>query len=375
MNMLTLVSALKGYRTYLATGATILTAVATIAGLMPLEKGAIVAAVCVALAQAFQRLATADAQNLLGQAVAEIERLRNLFDFEHTPQPETVDWDATGNSPKIPPAALAVLLSLCVAGTAIAQDGVSIIGPSDVQAPGLPCELHLQGIASAKNVTIAWKVFPPVPNVRMIEARDGGTVARLTTIAGRWSILCAYHIEGEPIRFVTHETTVPGTPYTPPPGPSPTPPNPVPNPNPPTPPTPPEPKPPAPPMPTPPEPDPTPKPPAPAPLPPGEFNGLPARVKDLVEAVNSPSRKAEATKLADAIEAIAAQISAGTLSGPQNIVNALGAALNANTTPAWDESRAKMVDALKALYLAGKLKTPAAWATLLRDVVMGIRAA
>lgn len=281
------------------------------------------------------------------------------------PTAETIDWPTR---PGGPPVVAGVLLMFgAFAAAAAADEGVSIIGPAEVQAPGLPCELHLQGLATAKDVAIAWKVFPTVQGVKMIEARDGGQMARLTTIAGTWSIVAAYHINGEPIRFVTHQTYVPGVPYVPPE------PKPIP------PPMPPEPKPPGPtPPPMPPDPGPQPppepKPPEPKPLPAGDFDHLPTRVRDLVNAVNSPNRKAEAGRLADAIEAIAAQISAGTLTGPQNIVNALGAALNANTTAAWDDSRAKMVDALKALYLAGKLKTPAAWASLLREVVLGIRA-
>lgn len=385
MELAKILAALKGWKTYLATIATILTAFAAFVGVLPWERAAALAAACLALAQAFQRLATADASSLLEQTLAEVERLRKLLNPDPPPS-EPLNWslgappvDPIPNAahvvdaasvhpvpdPTITPSGLmALLLTLALASTASAQDGVSIIGPTEVQAPGLPCELHLQGLATAKAVTIAWKVFPNVPNVRMVEAREGGTVARLTTIAGRWSIICAYHIEGEPIRFATHETTVPGVPYTPPPGPPPSPP-----PVPPTPPapTPPTPQPPDPPGPVPPGPTPEPA------LPPGQFDNLPTRVRDLAATVNSPTRAAEAKKLADALEAIAAQ-HAGVPLTPQAIVNNLTVALNDATSPPWDEARAKVVTALREIYVAGKLKPPSLWSTLLREVALGLRA-
>lgn len=368
---------LEGYRTYLSAGSNMLlsigatlSVIATAVGALPIDRGLAIAAVCMTLsqgcnaaAQIFQRLATAKLSDLVEPSKPDA-----------TPAQPPVDFDDAARSRVTGVMGLMLAVLSGAAGIAAAQEGVSIIGPTEVQAPGLPCELHLQGVESTKKVDIAWKVFPPVANVRMVEAREGGKIARLTTIGGKWSIICAYHVEGEPIRFVTHETTVPGAPYTPPPGPAPTP-SPLP-------------LPPAPPIPTPPapvpgpnvDPSPTPKPPAPTPpapapeLPAGDFDKLPARVRDLAAAVNSTTRAAEALKLADAIEGIAAQIAAGTLTGPQNIVNALGVSLNANTNAAWDDCRAKMVDSLKALYMGGKLKTPSAWSTMLREVVTGLRA-
>lgn len=383
---------LEGYRTYLTAASTLLLSlsgtialVATFIGLVSPEYGVSAAAMCVllsqgcaALAQMFQRIATSNATNIIHTLGAEIERLRRLLGGSDDPKPtppapvETVDFTMS-----VRPHAsgmMLIALSLCLGGSAcLAQDGVSIIGPTEVQAPGLPCELHLQGLDPLKTVAIAWKVFPPVTNVRMVEARDGGKVCRLTTIAGRWSVICTYHVEGEPIRFAeAHDVLVPGAPYVPAPGPlppvpQPLPPAPVPTPQPPTPgpnvdPTP-TPKPPLPPL------------PGPAPvLPAGEFENLPTRVRDLANAVTSPTKAAESAKLADALEGVAAQIAAGTLTGPQNIVNALGVSLNSNTSSAWDDCRTKMVDALKSLYMSGKLKTTAAWATLLREVVTGLRA-
>lgn len=372
---------LEGYRTYLATAGTILASLATLIGTVDPVRGAFAVALCLALAQAFQRIATSNATTLIGTLSEEIERLRRLLGGgDDTPKPTPpAPVDPVDFTISVRPHSSGMMLlafTLCLGGSAcLAQDGVSIIGPTEVQAPGLPCELHLQGLDPLKAVAIAWKVFPPVTNVRMVEARDGGKVCRLTTIAGRWSVICTYHVEGEPIRFAeAHDVVVPGSPYVPSPGPTPPvpqplPPAPVPNPQPPAP------GPNVDPTPTPKPPTPNPPGPAPAPvLPAGEFDGLPTRVRDLAAAVNSPSRSTEAAKLADALEGVAAQIAAGTLTGPQAIVNALGVALNGNTPAAWDDCRAKMVDALKSLYMGGKLKSSAAWATMLREVVTGLRA-
>lgn len=378
---------LEGYRTYLATAGTILASLATLIGTVDPVRGAFAVALCLALAQAFQRLATSNAATLIGTLTEEIDRLRRLLGGSHPPTPTP--------APEPPPpldfgdavrphssGMMAFALSLCLGGSCLAQDSgdVSLVGPSEVSAAGLPCDLHLQGLDGKKAVAVAWRVFPGVANVRMMEARDGGRIGRLTTIAGTWTVVVAYHTEGEPVRIVTTLVRVAGAPYVPPPGPMPLPPGPSPTPAP-TP-QPPGPMPPAPvpgpnvdPTPTPKPPGPTPPGPAPAPeLPAGDFDRLPARVRDLANAVNSPTRTTEAVNIADAIEGISAQIAAGTLVGPQTIVNALGVALNANTTSAWDDCRSKMVDSLKSLYMGGKLKTPAAWATMLREVVLGLRA-
>jgi len=376
MDIAKLLGSLTGYRTYLATAGTVLTSVATLVGAVDPIHGAAVIAVCLGLAQTFQRLATANATNIIGTLIDEVDRLQKLLG---PAQPDVPPTPVPTPRPDVPPLDFGdsnkpfrgVMLVFCLIGgaTCYAQDEVTIIGPSEVQAPGMPCELHLQGVGPDKKVAVSWKVFPSVANVRMIEASEGGQVARLTTIAGRWWVICAYHVEGEPIRFATHETSVPGVPYTPAPGPSPvpvptpipTPPAPVPGPGPNV------------------DPSPTPKPPTPPPapapeLPAGDFDRLPARVRDLAMSVNSPTRAAECAKLADALEGIAAQIAAGTLVGPQTIVNALGVALSGSVTPAWDDCRAKLVDSLKSLYMTGKLKTPAAWSAMLREVVSGLRA-
>ena len=110
-------------------------------------------------------------------------------------------------------------------------------------------------------------------------------------------------------------------------------------------------------------------------LPVGEFDGLPAAVLALAMAVNSPGRVAEAAKLADAFDAVSAQLSAGTLANPISIVAAVGTAFNGSVPAAWDAGfRTASVARMKALYTGGKLNTPDRWAAMLREVSMGLRA-
>ena len=65
---------LSGVRTYLAATATILTAIATAAGQIDLNTGNVVIVVCLALAQAFQRLATAKSTDDLTALLEELQK-------------------------------------------------------------------------------------------------------------------------------------------------------------------------------------------------------------------------------------------------------------------------------------------------------------
>jgi hypothetical protein len=111
-------------------------------------------------------------------------------------------------------------------------------------------------------------------------------------------------------------------------------------------------------------------------LPAGEFDGLPALVLALAETVVSPAREAEAKKLANALEAVSSQISAGTLKGAGPIVAAIGVAFNTSVPAgAWDTAfREKAIGKMKAIFEAGKLANPDKWAVLLREVALGLRA-
>ena len=122
--------------------------------------------------------------------------------------------------------------------------------------------------------------------------------------------------------------------------------------------------------------NPTPLPPTPLPtLPVGEFGGLPAAVLGLAGQVVSANKVAEAGKLADAFEALGAQIAAGALKTPVEIVAAVGAQFDAVSSPAWDAVfRVKAVAKMKSLYQDGKLPTPDRWRAMLMEAAMGLRA-
>lgn len=411
-------SSLKGYRTYLFGSGTVLlslsatlTVIATFAGTLPIEYGISIAAVCAGLAQGcaalgqvFQRAATADAAGLiqlleeklasllaerekpvdmkifggqlklnpaddfLGTVNKSLERVEQSLNIP-TPAEVAAAKQAVADQPAFP--AINMLLAcLLLCGTAAAADVVSIVGPSGVQAAGLPCSLHLEGLDSKKAVAIHWSVYPKVVGVTMIEAREGGKIGRLTTISGTWLVTAQYHYDGEEIRE-TEPTVihVPGVPYVTPIGPVPAPPAPPVPPNP----TPPVPTPvPVPPVPTP----PMPTPPGPTPdvvLPAGEFGELPKLVREAASKIESSNRVAEARQLASAAEGLAAQIAAGTLSDNQLIANSMAGEI-AKLGAAWKPFSLAVGTRLKLLYLGGKLNSAERWAVLLREAAVGLNA-
>lgn len=76
-SLVDLLNLAKGYRTYLSAAAAILTAVATVAGIISPTNGAVLGAACLAVAQIFQRMATADSQLSLAQLVADLTELKD----------------------------------------------------------------------------------------------------------------------------------------------------------------------------------------------------------------------------------------------------------------------------------------------------------
>jgi len=134
-------------------------------------------------------------------------------------------------------------------------------------------------------------------------------------------------------------------------------------------------------MPTPgPTPDPTPRPPEPTPVPPTPvpLTGFAADVASWVKLVNSPTRDAEAKRLADACEATASAIAAGAHSGPAAILAAIKAANNAAlgaSLSAWGPFAARYTAALGIKYAAGELKTNERWAAMLNETAKGLRGA
>ncbi len=383
--MLELLKKLEGHRTKLAAVGSLLVAMSGVIGILPTDKAVLLAAMCLAAGQFFQRVALAKTADELFSAV-------QLLDLWKKGDGDSLSPDVKPDAkPDVKPGVdmstfYGVILAgaFCAAGPVAvwAQDSdVTIVGPRQIQAPGYPCELHLQGLDSKKIVDVSWKVFPPVEGVKMITSEAGGRVGRLTTIAGRWSVIAAYKYEGESIRFATGDVYVPGTPVVPPvgpvpgptpspspaPGPSPTPtPGPAPGPSPdvnPVPPKPPEP--PVPPKPPVPEPE--------TPLPDGEFGGIPNLVKTAAMAVVSVDRAAEAKRLADVADSLAASAAAGSMMDAQAVANAMAAEIG-KLGPPWKSFSVAVGKRLQTLYLSGELSTMNKWAALLREAAVGLRA-
>ncbi len=129
------------------------------------------------------------------------------------------------------------------------------------------------------------------------------------------------------------------------------------------------------PVPVPPGPNP-PAPPAPDGIPDGVFH-ISQLVFDLAMHVESVHRAAQAHALADAADAVAASIAAGTLQKPQEILRAILAANNAALGPsmlAWTPWGTAVGLKLQELYRAGRLAQPADWSVALREIAIGLRA-
>ena len=375
---------LAGWRTYLASGATMLLGVAqilvvasTVAGGVTLENGVALSAILLglsqvsgALAKIFQRMATGTVQQNLAEVSDDVTMIRSLIDQLIKP--------ATPVVPKFPDdpgrpvsSGLIPFALLLLGGSAMATPPTAIINGPKSAEPGE--ELIFDASMSEGDPTLyAWRVFPQLAGRKQLTVLDGGKKVRLASFPGTYLVrLMVANTEG--IADHEHQVTIPGSvPCPPAPTPSPVVPTPVPNPAPgPTPVPVPTPTP----VPPPPTPGPVPPvPPIPDTLPAGEFDGLPAAVRVLALLVNSPNRATEAAKLADALEAVAAQAAAKTLTNPLAIVSAIGTAFNGSVPAAWDaDFRVKAVSRMKALYEGGKLPTPERWAAMLREVVIGLR--
>lgn len=73
-------SVLKGSRTYLTAGAAALTSIASYAGFIDPTYGATIAAGCIALAQIFQRMATADATAVIADTQKLLTDIKPLIE-------------------------------------------------------------------------------------------------------------------------------------------------------------------------------------------------------------------------------------------------------------------------------------------------------
>lgn len=374
---------LNGYRTYLSAAATILLSlssvfafVGTSFGAISLDNGLTLGAVCgglalasTALANIFQRAATA---KLSDQTQSDLQTLLNQFNLliNNTPPapvkpdpqlPSFPDRNVTDGSTPI----IVFLFMLMFCGSAAAAPPVAIISGPRTAEPGE--EVILDASTSEGDPKVfAWRIYPQLAGRKQLTVLEGGKRVRVASFPGRYLVRVMMANE-DGISDHDHVVNIPGAAPCPPapdpsPGPAPGPivPTPTPDPGPA-----PAPVPPAPPMPVP--------PPVPD-LPPGEFDGLPAAIKALAMTVVSPNRAAEAAKLADAFEVIAAKFAAGTLT-PIESPKAIAEAFNSATSSAWDsEFRKKAVAKLKQVYDAGKLSSPDRWRAFFIEAAIGLRA-
>lgn len=268
-----------------------------------------------------------------------------------------------------PASSLGVMLLIFVLGTTTASAAeVRIVGPKGVPVAGYPAELFIQGAPLGS--TIGWDSVPRYEGLPFVEPQDDGYAAKLNTMAGAWKLIVAITPPGEPTVFRYFDFTVPGTAYVPIPGPSPQP-LPIPVPPPPTPPLPP--------------PNPPPVPPKPDPLPPPSVDfQIADRVAAIASTINSPQRAVEVVRLADAAEALAGQVAAGTVKRADDVMVRIGQGIKGLNSSAWSAVAPKFTALMKETWEThgdgplqltedGDIVEPTSWSDLLREIATGLR--
>lgn len=241
------------------------------------------------------------------------------------------------------------LLLLC----ALAADPRAVItGPSG----GVSGDKIVLNSRDSENATqYRWQVESDRPEGAVYEVDATGEECRVLSYPGTYWVMLIVGDGMHIAETVRHKLVI-----QPSPSPGPLPPGPTPGPKP-----------------IPPVPVPVPPVPVPIVLPDGEFL-ISKDVLAWANEVQGPTRAKEAAAMAGAAESVAAAISAGALKGPQEILSAMLAANNAalgDRSSAWDAFGSKFSDRLQKLYTAGRLKTPANWAQMLREVAAGLNAA
>ena len=89
-SLVDLLNLFKGYRTYLASAATILSSVATVAGFIDPTCGTAISAACIGVAQVFHRMASADHQESLLELMQDFRDLSADIKPLLPAQPNTV---------------------------------------------------------------------------------------------------------------------------------------------------------------------------------------------------------------------------------------------------------------------------------------------
>ena len=239
------------------------------------------------------------------------------------------------------------LIAFCLlTATASAASPKAVINGPATAVPGELVTLDASG-SQGESLKFRWSVQPDLAGRVMFEEcpRGSGKI-RISTFPGVWHYtLFVFNADDSDV--LTWTITVPGNP-----SPAPTPnPNPSPNPAP-------SPTPPVPPQPTP------------------SVFGIREQIAGWANSVTSPTRAADAAKLASAADSLAAAVAAGTTSGPAKILAALTAAnalaLGGNIG-AWKSFGVSYSAALSGLYAMGRLKTDADWAAMLRETADGLR--
>lgn len=249
----------------------------------------------------------------------------------------------TSGNPLLP-----LIAFLLLAGTASAGSPKAVINGPATAVPGELVTLDASG-SQGENLRFRWSVQPDQPGRIMFEeCPKGSGKIRISTFPGVWHYT-VFVFNAEDSDVLTWAVTIPGGTV---PTPSPTPPAP----------TPPSPAPPA------------PVPPTPPPQP--STFGIRDQIPVWAMTVSSPNKVANAARLADAADALAAAVAAGTTSGPAKILAALTAA-NAlalgSDLAAWKSFGVSYAAAIGGLYAMKKLPTDADWAEMLRETAAGLR--
>lgn len=256
-----------------------------------------------------------------------------------------------------------LLLALLVPSVASASPPRAIITGPTTATPGEFLTLDATGSENDPK-HFKWSISPELRGRKQLLPSDGGGKCVVATYPGVYLITLAISND-DGIDTLTYQITIPGDAPCPPPEPQPVPPQPVP--------------------PTPgPAPQPTPVP-VPVPvIPDGEFK-VAAKVAEIIGRINSPSRTTEAKQLADAADALAAQIAAGTVTNATEVLTRIGGGIKAMNNPAWTAAAAdfaKLMETTWKSHSAARLKLtaiggivdPAGWSTLLRELAVGARA-
>lgn len=236
---------------------------------------------------------------------------------------------------------IALAIMAAAAASFAAPPELSIVGPTG----GQPGDILLLDATKSDAEHFDWGVTPKLPEGRpTILPLEGGKKCIVTSVPGNYTVFLAGS-NGEGVKLVEWGVKVGGDPT--PPTPGPTPPGPQPTP-------------------------PTPTPPTPSPT------GLAAEAVKWTEAVTSPTRVEDAHKLSGAFEAAAAEIVAGQDSQPQQFLQALArhnsAAIPADRRSAWAPFEQAFVAKVNELYKGGKLSSRDAWATMFREISVGLAA-